>query len=137
MQATRTKRFVRSRAGGMAAAFSIVIGGIIAVSALAIGDVASNESAVESSRMMPNAYTSVGQGEGLIDAANTRSAADAPLKAFSSPGQGEGLVDGTNRRFDQIPYVAPPPLSHEELRFIEDNTIFQTPYSVPGMSYGD
>lgn len=97
MQATTTmKRFVGNRAGGMAVALSIVIGGVIGVTALAIGDEASNELAVESARVMPKAYTSAGQGDGLVDAANLRVAADAPLKAFTSLGQGEGHIDGTN-----------------------------------------
>lgn len=94
--ATTMKRFVFTRAGGLAAALIIVTGGVIGVTALAIGDEASNESAVESARVMPNAYTSAGQGEGLVDAANMRVATDAPLKAFTSVGQGEGFIDGTN-----------------------------------------
>lgn len=97
MQATSTmKRFAGNRAGAMAVALSIAIGGVIGVTAFAIGNDASQEFPVESARVMPNAYTSAGQGEGLVDAANLRVAADAPHKAFTSLGQGEGLIDGTN-----------------------------------------
>ena len=99
MQATTTmKRFVSNRAGTTAVALSIVIGSVIGITAFAIGDDISTEPAVESARVMPLAYVSAGQGEGLIDAANTRIVAVAPLQAFTSVGQGEGLIDGSNVR---------------------------------------
>ena len=102
MQAMSTmKRFVFSRTGGMAVALSIVIGGVIGVMALPVGDGASNEHAIESARVMPHTYTSIGQGEGLVGpgGATDRSLLEprsTRVTVLSSPHQGEGLVDPSN-----------------------------------------
>lgn len=97
MQATPIKQLVVSRGRGIAIALGALIAGTIIVIILSVDGSSSVSRTDASVRALPEAYGSIGQGEGLVDAANTRISAVAPLKAYVSPFQGEGLVDTTNR----------------------------------------
>ncbi len=106
MQATSTKRFVRSRAGGMVAAFGVFLIGVVAIMVVALNSTGSQG---ETSAALPVTVSDVIQFDRI-----------------------QFLEENTAW---QAPYTAPPTLSFQEMTFVEDNTIFQTPYSMPALSY--
>lgn len=106
MQATSSKRFVRSRAGGMVVALGVLLVSVIASITIVLA------SAGEQGGTSP-----------LLSASGTNAI------QFD---QNQFLEENVTW---QIPYLAPPTLSYHEIRYIEDNTTFQTPYFAPSLSY--
>lgn len=128
MQATSTKRFVRSRAGGMVAAFGVLLIGVVAIVAFAL---ISTDSQEATSVVVPASDSSVPQNDQIIIKP------DLWKTPYVAPSRSYEEIKLLEENLWQIPYDAPPPVSYEEMRFIEDNTTFQTPYSMPALSHDE